>query len=323
MPLQFSILNVSAQFIMDVAKVVASSPYPLSKEDLLRSFNRSQTYVLRALSQCVQLGLLCYKDNKYSTHALHEDLLKRSEKNQLYLSLRQALQRFPPFLLYVDFISKKYSPEDSARMIRGIFRIQSSEKIIDSNFRNWGFFSQLIQKDNKNSLIIPEAEEGLPTNYVECLMKALKANLAAKIFLIETMSPSAYAYLTEKEIDIDELANALINYETDSKTSANKACQSFEHFLFKLGKDVGADVGNLNGLSQYADAIRGTKNMLKNQMHICHGLGGIRNMAHHDPDKETGKEWFFTPQGAIVTTLLVPATIRSLYVYWKQQKQEF
>jgi len=62
------------------------------------------------------------------------------------------------------------------------------------------------------------------------------------------MSPPAYAYLTEKGIGIEDLSNALINHETDSKASANKACQTFEHFLFKLVEDVGSNVRGCNGI---------------------------------------------------------------------------
>jgi hypothetical protein len=320
---QFSVLDVSAEFLMDVAKVVASSPHPLSKDDLLRSFKKSKVYILNAISQCVQLGLICVQNDSFVSSERHRDLLKRSERSQLFLSLREALQRYPPFLLYIDFISKRYSSEESATMTRGIFRIESAENIVEKSFRIWGIFAQLITKDEEHELSIPEAEKGLPTEYVASLMKALRASLQASIFIIETMSPQAYAYLTEKSIGIEDLSDALISYEIDPKTSANKACQTFEHFLFKLGEDIGANVSTCNGVIEYADAIRGQNMILKNQLHLCHGVGGLRNMAHHDPDKETGKPWNFTPQGAIISSLIVPTMVRSLYLYWKEKKQEF
>jgi hypothetical protein len=156
-------------------------------------------------------------------------------------------------------------------------------------------------------------------------MKAMRADLQAKIFLIETMSQQAFAYLTEKGINIEDLSEALVNYEKDSQTSANKACQTFEHFLFKLGEDVGVNVKTCNGIIEYADTIRSARNdvILRNQWHVCHGIGGLRNMAHHSPEKETGNEWNFTPQGAIISSLIVPTMIRSLFLYWKEKKQEF
>jgi len=308
---------------MDVAKVIASSPHPLSKTDILNSFMKSKVYVSNALSQCLQLGLIISQDSVYVSSEKYRDLIKRSDRSQLYLPLREALQRYPPFLLYIDFISKGYSSKESAKMATGIFRMQSSEKIAERSFRNWGLRTYLIEKDSSGALHIPEAEKGLPSEYVESLMKALRADLQARIFLIETMTQQAFVYLTEKGIEIDDLSDALINYENDPKASANKACQTFEHFLFKVGEDVGANVEDCNGVMEYADAIRRTKEILRNQLHLCHGVGALRNMAHHDPDKETGKPWIFTPQGAIISSLIVPTMIRSLYLYWKEKKQEF
>jgi hypothetical protein len=323
MSLQFAVLDVSAEFMMDVAKAVASSPHPLSKEDLIRSFKKSKFYISNAISQAFQLGLIEVQNGLYVGSERHRDLIKRSDRSQLYLPLREALQRYPPFLLYIDFISKGYPSEESANMTRGIFRMQSSEETVEKSFRKWGLYACLIIADSSGELSIPEAEKGLPSEYVESLMKALRADLQAKIFLIETMSPPAFKYLTDKSIGIEDLSDALINYETDSKNSANKACQTFEHFLFKLGEDVGANVSTCNGVIEYADAIRGKNEILKNQLHLCHGIGGLRNMAHHDPDKETGNPWNFTPQGAIISTLVVPTMIRSLYLYLKEKKQEF
>ena len=320
---QFVVLDVSSEFMMDVAKAVASSPHPLTKEDLIRSFKKSKPYISNAISQALQLGLIEIQNNLYVGSERHRDLIKRSDRSQLYLPLREVLQRYPPFLLYIDFISKGYPSKESSNMTRGIFRIQSSEEIVEKSFRKWGLYAQLIHVDTSGGLSIPEAERGLPSEYVESLIKALRAELQASIFLIETMSQQAFVYLTEKKIGIEDLSDALINYEIDPKTSTYKACQTFEYFLFKLGEDVKANVSTCNGVIEYADAIRGQNEILKNQLHLCHGIGGLRNMAHHDPDKETGKPWSFTPQGAIISSLIVPTMIRSLYLYWKEKKQEF
>jgi hypothetical protein len=323
MSMQFTVSDVSSEFIMDVAKTVASSPHPLKKEDIMRCFKKSNAYVSNAISQSLQLGLIEIQDGLYVGSEKYRDLVKRSDKSQLFLPLRKALQAYPPFLLYVDFVSKGYTSEEASDMTRGIFRIHNPEKIMEKSFRTWGTYAGLFAKDASGELTIPEAEKGMTSEYVESLMKALRAELQASVFLIETMSQQAFVYLTEKGIGIEDLSDALINYENDPKISASKTCQTFEHFLFKIGEDVGADVGRCSGVIEYADAIRGQNQILKNQLHICHGIGGMRNMSHHDPDKETGKPWNFTPQGAIIASLIVPSAIRSIYLYWKEKKQEF
>lgn len=321
----FAVFDVSAEFMMDLAKVVASSPHPLTKKDLLNSFDKSSAYIYNAISQCIQIGLICEKTEGYISADKYGDLVKRSDRSQLITVLRKALQSYPPYLLYLDFISKGYSSEESANMTIGIFRVQAPKERAEKVFRNWELQTNLIIADKFGKLTIPEGEKGLPTAYMESLTKALTADLQAKIFLIETISPSAYKYLTDNHIEIDELAEALVNYEKDSKGSANKATQVFEHFLFKFGEDIGANVANGNGTIQYTDIIKAEKTtaLLKNQKHLCYGIGGLRNMSHHDPDKETSKAWTFTPQGAIVSTLIVPTMIRNIYLYWKEQKQEF
>lgn len=325
MSVQFVVSDVSAEFMMDIAKLVASSPHPLTKNDVANSFTVSQAYVSNAISQCLQLGLICAQDGNYISTDKFRDFLKRSEKSQLLIALRQALQSYPPYLLYLDFISKGYDSTQSANMTCGIFRIQSPKDKVEKMFKKWGIQTGIIVDLGLGILSIPEAEKGLSLEYVDSLIKAMKADLQAKIFIIETMSQQAYAYLAQKEINIDDLSDALMKYEKDSQTSAFKACQTFEHFLYKLGEDVGADVKNCNGVIELADKIKSVSDqaMLRNQWHICHGIGGLRNMTHHTPEKETGKEWNFTPQGAIVSTLAVPTMIRSIFLYWKEKKQEF
>ncbi len=256
MSMKFAVFDVSAEFLMDIAKEVSSSPHPLDKSILLDSFDKNQAYTSNAIAECIQLGLFNERNGEYLPADKYRDLIKRSERSQLHLVLRQALQSYPPCLLYLDFLSKGYSSEQSARMTAGIFRMSSPKERVEKVFRNWGLQTGLIISDASGKLSIPEGEKGLPNEYIESLMKALKADLQAKIFLIETMSPSSYKYLTERGIEIDDLSDALVNYEKDPKTSANKATQIFEHFLFKFGEDIGAKITEGNGIIQYANIIQ-------------------------------------------------------------------
>jgi len=323
---QYTIFNVSAEIIMDVAKQVASSPNALDKVAIANSFAKNSAYVGYAINQSIQLGLIMEDGNgAYIPSDKYRDMLYRCQKSQLLTILTKALQGYPPFLVYSDFVSKGYSSEDSARMSVGMFGIQSTFEIVEKMFRNWGQKSGLIILDSSGKVCIPEGEKGLPDQYIESLKKALKADFQAKIFLIETMTPSAFKYLTEHEGDIDSLADALVNYHDDPKTSVGKATQVFEHFLYHFGLDAGANVSKGNGIIQYAETIKSEKPtaMLVKHKHLCYGLGGLRLMSHHDPDKETNKSWYFTPQGAIITSLMVPSVIRSLHLYSSEGKQEF
>jgi len=63
--MQFVVLDVSSEFLMDVAKTVASSPHPLNRDDLARCFNKSKKYVSNAISQALQLGLVELQNGLY------------------------------------------------------------------------------------------------------------------------------------------------------------------------------------------------------------------------------------------------------------------
>jgi len=326
MSARFVMNDVNPELLMDISKVLSQSPHPLSREDVAKSLEDryKSSYVFIALAQAVQLGLATKQKELFLSCEKHRDLIKRSEKSQLYLPFRALLQEFPPFLLFADFISKGYSPESAAAMTRGILKIESPRDKVERALRIWGIYAQLIQTDAQSGrLFIPEAERGLPSEYVKNLLKALEDELKAGIFIIETLSPPAYAYLTQKGISITDLSKALVNYERDPKPSANSACQTFEFFLYKLGEDVGANVTKCRGVIELANELKGQKTMLPNQVHICHGIGGLRNVTSHSPDNETGSPWTITPQGALSSLLSVPTVIRSLYLFWKEQKQEF
>lgn len=322
MSYNYIIQDVSAEFIMDVAKIVASSPLPLSKESIVNSFKRNPNYTNRAIIQSQQLKLVVETDRGFISSQNYGDSIKRALRNQHYIQFRQALQNYPPFLLYADFISKGYASTESAQFVKGILNLSPSEKLIEKSLKNWGKYSELII-ESKNTLKIPEAEQGLPSEYIDNLLNSLKVDFKTNIFLIETMGANTFGYLSKNEISIGDLVSSLQNFEIESKRSANKASQVYEHFLYNISSENGIDISRCNGVGELSQALRSEKKILKNMLHISNGLGAIRNMSHHDPDKETGIAWNFTPQSALITSLLVPTVMRTIFNYINEKKQEF
>lgn len=115
MSLHFSIQNVSADFIMDVAKVISSSPRPLSQKDICTSLKKSESYVKSAISQYMQLSLIDSKDARYTGSEEYGMSIKRISRKQLYVYFRDALQKYPPFLLYADFLTKGYDAQENSK----------------------------------------------------------------------------------------------------------------------------------------------------------------------------------------------------------------
>jgi hypothetical protein len=157
-------------------------------------------------------------------------------------------------------------------------------------------------------------------------LRATEAELKAKLFLIDLLGPEVFAYLDTKGIKLNNLSDALGEFEKDPRGAASKSTLTLELFLYNLAQDTGTNVSGANGVIELIDRLRNNgmnPKILAKHQQIGYGLGGIRNICSHDPDKESGKSWTVTPTGGLLTTLLVPAVVRSLYLYHAERKQEF
>lgn len=320
----YLIPDVSSEAIMTVTKLVSSAPAPLSLSDISKGVeNRfSEAHAKQVVNACLQLKLLQENGGTYTVNQKFRDSVKRANKQELIPFFRQALQDYPPFLLYADLVSQNFASIDSVNMIRGALQINTPAKVVEKSLRNWGKDAGLIVEDNEQ-LRIPEAEKGLPSNYVKELLKALDSEFNAKMFLINTLSPEVFAYLSSLSLDISDLAKSLTEYESDSKNSLHRSGKFFENYLYKFGTDIGASLLGLRGVNALVKALLDQHKILHNQLYLGNGIGGSRNIGSHDPDTETGKEWTVTPQAALASTLFVPPIMRSLYLYAKKGQQEF
>ncbi len=320
----FILTDVSSESIMNMAKVVSNAPISMEFGDIVTALENKwkENYLKQVITSCVQLSILQKDGNGYVVNSKQRDAIRRANKDELIAFFRVALQNYPPFLMYADLLSNGYSSEDSASMTRGIMKIGTSLTVVEKALRLWGTDTKLIVNED-GKLRIPEGEKGLPSNYVKDLLKALDSELHAKMFLIETLNPEVYNYLTSLEMDISELAKALIEYEQDPKQSLNRASQFFEIFLAKFGIEITTSLQGKNGVNEMVKALSDNGKILTNQKNLGNGLGGCRNISAHGVDKETQKEWNVSPQASLSAMLLIPAVIRSYYFYVKKQQQEF
>jgi len=321
---KYVLTDVSSESIMSIAKVISSSPSPMPFEDIATSLQTKyrEQYLKQAIIACVQLQLIIKENENYVANPKSRDIIKRANKDELIVFFRQALQNYPPFLMYADFLSNGYPSDESASMTKGIMQISSTLKVVEKALRLWGADAKLIIKEN-GEFRIPEAEKGLPSNYVKDLLKALDSELHAKMFLIDTLNPEVYNYLTKLGIDISELAKALIDYEPNPKQSLDRASQFFESFLHKFGIDINVNLQGKNGVNELVNTLADQRIILKNQKNLGNGIGGFRNISAHGVDKDTQKEWVVTAQASLSGILFIPAVIRSFYLYVKKQEQNF
>jgi len=311
---------------MDLAKILANSPTAMTKEAVHSCFPHLKTlgYTENGLSVCCQLGLAEETKLGFVGSDNSRSDVKKATKNQLFTLFQQRIMNYPPFLLYIDFGSKGYSSLDSAARTKGILQMRGSLPIVESSLRRWGVYAQLLNYNkSKDEIMVKVTVERLSAEYVHRLLRAMEAELKIKLFLIDMLGPDVFAYLDTKDIKLDNLSDALGTFESDPRSAATKSTLTLENFLFKLGEDVGVSVSKANGVIELVDRLKGADKILLKHQQIGYGLGAIRNMCSHDPEKDTGKSWTITQAGGLLTTLSVPVAIRSMYLYHTEKKQEF
>ena len=77
--------------------------------------------------------------------------------------------------------------------------------------------------------------------------------------------------------------------------------------------------------TELIDALRSNSPplLLGSQRNVCYGAGGTRNISDHGVGRETGKPWRINPDAALVSVLMIPIIMRSVYLYNTKGAQEF
>ena len=92
----------------------------------------------------------------------------------------------------------------------------------------------------------------------------------------------------------------------------------------QIGEEKNVNVSACKGVIELVEALRQKPPViLANQRNVAIGVGGIRNISDHGVDRETGKAWKINADGALASILMIPIVMRSIYMYEKNQYQEF
>ncbi len=318
--------EVKAEVIADVAKTLANSKNPLTLNELSKSYTKeySPEYIRRAAVASAQMKLAVFESGAYACNESDRDDLKKAMRSELFGPFAKRLQDFGPFLLYADLVSKEFSSIESATRIRGILDIDVEPEKLERALRGWGKYAKLIEESKQGEIKICIDTDKFVGDYIKRLMESLEAEISAKIFTIDMLGPEVFAYLDGQGISLTQIAYALRNYESDSQHSAARSTEVFEAFMHALIQTKGIQIPKpRQTLMDWVEGLRSNKEIPANLLLACQGLVGIRNMTHHNPDSETGLSWNISKQAALTSTLLVPITIRSVYLYAMQRKQEF
>lgn len=318
---KFVITDVPIEVVMHVARTINISPFPLSKDSLRKSLEQicGDSYLQRGLTTAEQLNLIkSTPDKKYAGNEEFKEDFKRAHISDFPIIARKALQRYPPFLSYINNIHSGYEADEAAVITAGVFDLKS--EISTRFFRSSGLFCGiLIQKDKAISLESSSLDD---PDYIKKLRDSLRTEFEAQNLISLLLSTEVVDYFSKKSVDFTRPAKALVEISSDPKTSLYKIFEFVESCLFLLGADHGVNVKNAKGLGQIAQEFRTAKVILSNPTSLGVGLGSLRNMTNHGPDTETGKAWNFSAESALGASLLAIRYIRSIFLFCQEKRQE-
>lgn len=315
---KYVVKDVNMSAILNISRMIDISPHPLTKTNILKGMVGicGTSHVERGLVMAQQLEFIKQLDDKtyQSTGKFQEDFTKIDVDNFSIIA-KKALQSYPPFILFIENLKKKFSIIESAKMIAGIFNLDS--KISEKFFLSMATYAKILNKEKKL-----ESGSTEKNDYVKNLEKSLNDETQAMSFILTMLSNEAYTFFVNKGVDFTRAAKALVEIKKDPKDSMFKIFEWVESCLYEFGKDAGVNVQKTNGIGQLINELKSGKVILLNPTHVGNGLAGLRNMTDHGVDRDGGKAWRFTEEAVLGISLLAIKYIKSIYVWRIKGVQE-
>jgi len=317
----YIIQDVPMDVILHIGKLVHVSS-SISKQNIINALDGTagKSYVQRGISLAQQMNIIEMKEDKTfkGTVEYKIDFEKISVPNYPILA-NKVLQNFPPFSRYIDFLIMGYTHGQSSNLVSGLFELDN--KNADGFFRKSGLYAKLIEEKDGQIQITQTTSPDL--DYITNLKNFLNSEIEAKKLIQQLLGNDAFSYFSNKGIDFNKPAKALVEIKKDPKTSFYHIGEFLELCLYALGDDIGANVRSSHGIGQLTTALRThNRSISNNQTSIGVGLGSLRNMSNHGPDQDTGNPWNFTEESSFGGALLGIRLLRSVYEFHFNQIQE-
>lgn len=319
----FRVYKVSADYIVKVLEVYRKCEERNVKfniNDFSEALSTSKVNAQNAIGAAQQLGLF----------EISEKFSKASIEEQAIL-FRKALQSYPPFIDFVEFLYKKKDADEAAKLVKYIYNIDRNEKDIMWCFKNWGVFSKIFRNKKGSIEFLEKIGDPIPSKIKE-LSKMLDNELKIKIW-IKNVIENGFSLLSST--DFQNLIDSMLNFDKKPRESIKKSGEVLEDFLRKIAKNRRIDVKNKNGISQIAEELRKYKiiankhiGILKGMQvfldrDIFNGLSAFRNISTHGIDKEEGKRWELSSELSLIYNIQVILCIKSLYYYCVENQLKF
>jgi hypothetical protein len=313
-------LSVDPEAVVDGIIGIASSPTPLSVNDIAEIIDKSETYSRAVLKLSEQLDLVQSIGSGYVVASDIEEEARRMSPSQGSILIKKKLQRYEPFMSYISFINKGYDSERAAQSIQTLYEFDVDANLLRSQLDKLGQYADLLDMEGSVTTLVDS--EGLSRSYIDDLDEALQSEAQARLFVHARLGEEIVAFADEETVE--DLYEALQIHETVPDTAIVNAVSGAESFTRKIAVQYGSDevdYSNASGLGQLGKAMRRDDLVLKRHLHAANYLGSMRNPGSHGTDLETNSQWNVEPEVALETILGSANYMRSLYWYVSEERQ--
>jgi hypothetical protein len=287
-----------------------------SIHNIERATGLSKQMAVAALNMAAQLRLVqettsgCFKYTGDSS-------LRLSTKAGFSQFFRAAAQQFPPYLLFLSFCARGFTEAEAASHTASIFGFGLATPRIVSLFGRWSRYAGIMDASGHLEFT---PKELLQIGFLRRLAAALNDELSTKTFVINELGTGIAGELYKRGLDLDAIARALVAHSQDPKKAMQDAGNVLEEYLAQSSESLH---GPKSDLGKLLDWLQGnSKTILRTHRNTGFGAAGIRNAADHGSDPDTGKPWNLSGEAALVGTLLVMLTIKSIERFVQTGSQE-
>lgn len=317
--------DVSIDNVMKIAKLVANATDSIKEEKIFRGLEadeKEQKILRRALRTCVDLNIIQKRGTEYNISTEYISDIKNCKIDELYIFFRKALQNFSPFLLYINLLYQGMDATSAAKYVKTLFQLKNSSKQIQTILLRWGTGCKILKKIGKN-YNIPSLENPPPKQQLDKLLNSLDNEMTTKNYLIDILDAKTFAFLSNHNLDLNDITNSLLDHERNSKTAMSNGTSFFEHFLRKVCHELEIDVSKLNGIGGIIKKLLEEGKINHALMGLGQGVNGCRIISSHGIDKQTAIKWSITPITSLMSVLFTVLTIKSYYLSIKHNEYNF
>lgn len=301
------IKHVSIEVLSEVLEIIyhfqRNNYSPITIKEILKHCSRSEGYIRNTLSVLKELKLLESSIDSFKIPSEHFNNIYSPESVKSLIE--SIIRRYSPFVEFLYLISIGKPKESASKMVKDIFKIDSSEDMIYKAFSAW-----------VNGLKINISEINPPKAIVLEQQYRFEEKTEAILFIREQFGDD----ITKIQKDIfEDLVEALMDFKNDPEKTVNDAGRALEDFLRYCCKGK-TDVSGCSGIIQIANVLNRPEISISSKKHngILIGLGNIRSMGDaHGIDKSEEQRWTVKEDTALLYVSLIIKVMKSIIEYQK------